>query len=662
MNPEKEIINLRNEIHKHTHLYYVEDAPIISDYEFDILLNKLVDFENKFPNFFDPNSPTQRVGGKVSKNFQSIEHDFPMYSLDNSYSKEDLENFHNRVLKKISNKDLNYLCELKFDGVSINLTYENGIFVRAVTRGDGIKGDDVTENVKTIKTIPLKLKGNFPLKFQIRGEIFIGLKDFNKMNEERAQNGLEPYMNPRNTASGSLKLQDSALVAKRPLQCFLYQVISDNSKTQSDNLNFAKSWGFNISNTYKLCNNINEVFQFINDWDKERNNLNFEIDGVVVKVNQINYQKILGFTSKYPRWAIAYKFKTMQAQTTLKSVSYQIGRTGAVTPVANLDPVLLGGTIVKRASLHNQDQINKLNLHTNDRVIIEKGGEIIPKIVGVEVSKRNLNSEKIIFINNCPNCLSYLQKNESEAHHYCPNTFSCPPQITGRIQHFISRKAMDINGIGNETIELMFKNNLISNYADLYSLKKEDLLSLERMAEKSVENIFQGLINSKKIPFERVLFALGIRYVGQTVSKNLANEYKSIDNLISKTYDELIMVDEIGERIAKSVVDFFNDSENVLNIEKLKNVGLQFETNIVVLDSKIFDNKTFVVSGVFDNYSRNELKKTIELNGGKNLSSISSKTSYLLAGDKMGPSKLKKAQDLGIQIISELDFITMLKV
>ena len=662
MNPEKEIINLRNEIHKHTHLYYVEDAPIISDYEFDILLKKLVDFENKFPNFFDPNSPTQRVGGKVSKNFQSIEHDFPMYSLDNSYSKEDLENFHNRVLKKIANKDLKYLCELKFDGVSINLTYENGIFVRAVTRGDGIKGDDVTENVKTIKTIPLKLKGNFPLKFQIRGEIFIGLNDFKKMNRERAQNGLEPYMNPRNTASGSLKLQDSALVAKRPLQCFLYQVISDNSKTQSDNLNFAKNWGFNISNTYKLCNNINEVFQFINNWDKERNNLNFEIDGVVVKVNQINYQKILGFTSKYPRWAIAYKFKTMQAQTTLKSVSYQIGRTGAVTPVANLDPVLLGGTIVKRASLHNQDQINKLNLHLNDRVIIEKGGEIIPKIVDVEVSKRNLNSEKIIFINNCPNCLSYLQKNESEAHHYCPNTFSCPPQITGRIQHFISRKAMDINGIGNETIELMFKNNLISNYADLYSLKKEDLLSLERMAEKSVENIFQGLINSKKIPFERVLFALGIRYVGQTVSKNLANQYKSIDNLISKTYDELIMVDEIGERIAKSVVDFFNDSKNILNIEKLKNVGLQFETNTVVLDSKIFDNKTFVVSGVFDNYSRNELKKTIELNGGKNLSSISSKTSYLLVGDKMGPSKLKKAQDLGIQIISELDFITMLKV
>ena len=482
------------------------------------------------------------------------------------------------------------------------------------------------------------------------------------MNRERAQNGLEPYMNPRNTASGSLKLQDSALVAKRPLQCFLYQVISDNSKTQSDNLNFAKNWGFNISNTYKLCNNINEVFQFINNWDKERNNLNFEIDGVVVKVNQINYQKILGFTSKYPRCAIAYKFKTIQAQTTLKSVSYQIGRTGAVTPVANLDPVLLGGTIVKRASLHNKDQINKLNLHLNDRVIIEKGGEIIPKIVDVEVSKRNLNSEKIIFINNCPNCLSYLQKNESEAHHYCPNTFSCPPQITGRIQHFISRKAMDINGIGNETIELMFKNNLISNYADLYSLKKEDLLSLERMAEKSVENIFQGLINSKKIPFERVLFALGIRYVGQTVSKNLANQYKSIDNLISKTYDELIMVDEIGERIAKSVVDFFNDSENILNIEKLKNVGLQFETNTVVLDSKIFDNKTFVVSGVFDNYSRNELKKTIELNGGKNLSSISSKTSYLLAGDKMGPSKLKKAQDLGIQIISELDFITMLKV
>ena len=659
---QKILKNLRDEIHMHTHLYYVKDAPIISDYEFDLMLKKLTDLELKFPQFFDINSPSQRVGGKVSKKFNNIKHDYPMYSLDNSYSKNDLDSFYSRILKKIPDDDLNFLCELKFDGVSINLTYENGVLVRAVTRGDGVQGDDVTENVKTIKTIPLKLNGDYPQKFQIRGEIFIELNDFNKMNIDRTNNGLEPYMNPRNTASGSLKLQDSAEVARRPLKCFLYQVVSehDESKTQYENLISASKWGFNISDSYRLCNSIDEVFDFINDWDQKRNNLDFEIDGIVIKVNQIDYQKTLGFTSKYPRWSIAYKFKTLQVSTVLLSVSYQVGRTGAITPVANLNPVLLGGTIVKRASLHNEDQINKLDLHINDHVLIEKGGEIIPKIVDVQFDKRNLDSNRISFINKCPSCQADLSKNESESHHYCLNFNSCPPQITGRIQHFISRKAMDINGIGNETILLMFQNKLITNYADLYTLKKEDLLSLDRMAEKSVENVFNGLNESKKMPFERVLFALGIRYVGQTVSKNLAKKFKSIDNLISQTYDELLLVDEIGERISKSVVDFFKCEKNIINIEKLKTAGLQFHSEIKTNVTNVFNNKTFVVSGVFEGYSRDHLKNLIEINGGKNLSSVSSKTNYLLAGDKMGPSKLKKAKDLGVDIISEQDFNKLL--
>ena len=659
---QKILKNLRDEIHMHTHLYYVKDAPIISDYEFDLMLKKLTDLELKFPQFFDINSPSQRVGGKVSKKFNNIKHDYPMYSLDNSYSKKDLDSFYSRILKKIPDDDLNFLCELKFDGVSINLTYQNGVLVRAVTRGDGVQGDDVTENVKTIKTIPLKLNGDYPQKFQIRGEIFIELNDFNKMNIDRTNNGLEPYMNPRNTASGSLKLQDSAEVARRPLKCFLYQVVSehDESKTQYENLISASKWGFNISDSYRLCNSIDEVFDFINDWDQKRNNLDFEIDGIVIKVNQIDYQKTLGFTSKYPRWSIAYKFKTLQVSTVLLSVSYQVGRTGAITPVANLNPVLLGGTIVKRASLHNEDQINKLDLHINDHVLIEKGGEIIPKIVDVQFDKRNLDSNRISFINKCPSCQADLSKNESESHHYCLNFNSCPPQITGRIQHFISRKAMDINGIGNETILLMFQNKLITNYADLYTLKKEDLLSLDRMAEKSVENVFNGLNESKKIPFERVLFASGIRYVGQTVSKNLAKKFKSIDNLISQTYDELLLVDEIGERISKSVVDFFKCEKNIINIEKLKTAGLQFHSEIKTNVTNVFNNKTFVVSGVFEGYSRDQLKNLIEINGGKNLSSVSSKTNYLLAGDKMGPSKLKKAKDLGVDIISEKDFNKLL--
>jgi DNA ligase (NAD+) len=482
------------------------------------------------------------------------------------------------------------------------------------------------------------------------------------MNHERSSNGLEPYMNPRNTASGSLKLQDSYEVSRRPLQCFLYQIVSDdnNYSTQEDNLKFARNWGFNISKSFKLCNTIDDISEFIDYWDKKRNSLDFEIDGIVIKVNQIKYQQILGFTSKYPRWAIAYKFKTMQAQTLLNSITYQVGRTGAITPVANLEPVLLGGTIVKRASLHNEDQINKLDLYLHDTVIIEKGGEIIPKIVDVEIKKRDFNSVKVQFIQNCPYCLSLLKKNKSEAQHYCVNSFSCPPQITGRIQHFISRKAMDINGIGKETIELMFENNLISNYSDLYFLNKESLLNLNRMAEKSVENIFEGLENSKKVPFERVLFALGIRYVGQTVAKNLAKKFKSIDNLILKSYDELIEVDEIGDRIARSVVKFLGDSNNLKNIEKLKMVGLKFEIDSTIIRKSILNNKTFVISGVFEDHSREELKSLIDQNGGKNLSSISSKTNFLLAGDKVGPSKLKKAKDFDITIIDEKYFIEML--
>ena len=660
---QQNIENLRDELHLHNYNYYVLDKPVISDFEFDMKLKDLINLENQYPEFNDNNSPSIRVGGSVIKNFNTVVHDFPMYSLDNSYSKDDLEQWNDRVFKNIGDENLKYLCELKFDGVSINLTYENGKLIKAVTRGDGIKGDDVTENIKTIKTIPLKLKGSYPAKFQIRGEIIIEKNDFLKMNIKRVEKGLEPYMNPRNTASGSLKLQDSSETAKRPLKCFLYQIVSSeqNYKTQNEYLVEALDWGFNISKTYKLCNNLSQVMSYINYWDEERDNLNYEIDGIVVKVNDINYQKELGFTSKYPRWSIAYKYKTEQAKTKLLSVSYQIGRTGAVTPVANLDPVLLGGTYVKRASLHNEDQINKLDLHINDFVNVEKGGEIIPKIVGVDLSKRVVKSKKIKFIENCPSCFKVLSRNESESHHYCLNFNNCPTQITGRVQHFISRKAMDINGLGNETIDLLYKGGLISNYADLYNLKKEDLILLDRMAEKSINNIFNGLEESKNIPFERVLFALGIRYVGQTVAKKLAKAFKSIDNIMSKKLEDLLLVEEIGKRISESIIEFFNNSENRLLIERLKELGIQFEikeSNLPV--NEILLGKSFVISGVFENHSRDELKKIIELNSGKVSSSISKKTNYLLGGKNIGPSKLVKVEKLEIPIISENDLIEIL--
>ena len=662
---KKNIEDLRNELHLHNYYYYVLDKPKISDYDFDMKLNDLIELEKKYPEFNDINSPTSRVGGAIIKNFDTIKHEFPMYSLDNSYSKEDLEDWNNRLYKNLTDNNLQYLCELKFDGVSINLSYENGKLIKAVTRGDGIQGDDVTENIKTIKTIPLKLKGNYPSKFQIRGEIIIEKGDFIKMNEKRLSEGLDPYMNPRNTASGSLKLQDSKEVAKRPLKCFLYQIVSSKQifKTQNECLLNALDWGFNISNTYKLCSNLKDITEYITYWDANRENLNYEIDGIVIKVNKIAYQDELGFTSKYPRWSIAYKFKTKQISTKLLSVSYQVGRTGAITPVANLEPVLLGGTYVKRASLHNQDQINKFDLCINDIVIVEKGGEIIPKIVGVEIAKRDIKYEKIKFIKNCPSCYKLLSKKESEAHHYCLNYNDCPPQITGRIQHFISRKAMDINGLGNETIDLLYSNGLILNYADLYDLKKENLILLERMAEKSVENIFIGLEDSKKIGFERVLFALGIRYVGQTVAKKIAKRFKSIDDLMSSSLDELLLVDEIGDRISESIVDFFSVKENIDIINRLKKIGLQFEmdeSNERI--SKLLSGYIFVISGVFNDYSRDELKRLIELNGGKLSSSISSKTNYLLGGSNIGPSKLLKVKKLEIPIISENDLIKMINI
>ena len=660
---QQNIENLRDELHLHNYNYYVLDKPVISDFEFDMKLKDLINLENQYPEFNDNNSPSIRIGGSIIKNFNTIVHDFPMYSLDNSYSKDDLEQWNDRVFKNIGDENLKYLCELKFDGVSINLTYENGKLIKAVTRGDGVKGDDVTENIKTIKTIPLKLKGSYPAKFQIRGEIIIEKHDFLKMNKKRVEKGLEPYMNPRNTASGSLKLQDSSETAKRPLKCFLYQIVSSeqNYKTQNDYLIEALDWGFNISKTYKLCDNLSQVMSYVNYWDVERDNLNYEIDGIVIKVNDINYQKELGFTSKYPRWSIAYKYKTEQAITKLLSVSYQIGRTGAVTPVANLEPVLLGGTYVRRASLHNEDQINKFDLHINDFVYVEKGGEIIPKIVGVNLTRRDVKSKKIKFIENCPSCFKVLSRNESESHHYCLNFNNCPTQITGRVQHFISRKAMDINGLGNETIDLLYKGGLISNYADLYNLKKDDLILLDRMAEKSINNIFNGLEESKNIPFERVLFALGIRYVGQTVAKKLAKAFKSIDNIMSKKLEDLLLVDEIGERISYSIIEFFNNSENRFLIKRLKELGLQFEikeSNLPV--NEILLGKSFVISGVFENHSRDELKKIIELNSGKVSSSISKKTNYLLGGNNIGPSKLVKVEKLEIPIISENDLIEIL--
>jgi len=663
MNPEQQIAQLRDELRTHNHNYYVLDNPTISDYDFDIKLKELQALEAAHPEFHDDNSPSLRVGGEVTKNFETITHTYRMYSLDNSYSKEDLEDWEKRI-KKMVDGEVTYTCELKYDGASMSLTYEDGKLVRAVTRGDGFQGDNVTTNVKTIKSVPLQLKGDYPPKFEIRGEIVLPFDGFNKMNEERVEAGEEPYRNPRNTASGSLKLQDSAEVAKRPLECLLYSIKGERLGliTQYENLEKARDWGFKVPDVAKVANSIDEVLEFINHWDVHRHDLPYETDGVVVKVNNLQQQEELGYTAKAPRWAMAYKFKAEQVATLLKQITYQVGRTGAITPVANLEPVQLAGTIVKRASLHNADQIEKLDIREGDTVYVEKGGEIIPKIMGVDLTQRPSNSEPTTYITHCPECDTQLVRTEGEAQHYCPNADGCPTQIIGRIQHYISRKAMDIEGLGGETVALLVENGLIVNYADLYQLTVEQLIPLERMAQKSAENLVNGVEASKQIPFERVLFGLGIRYVGETVAKKLAKHFKSIDALMVADEEALVLVDEIGDRIAQSLVAFFSSEENRTTVERLKDVGVQLQISEEQMANQTdtLQGKSFVVSGVFQKVSRIELKKLIEDNGGKVSGSISSKTGFVIAGDNMGPSKRTKAEDLGVPIISEDDFLQMI--
>jgi DNA ligase (NAD+) len=665
MDAKEKIKQLREALHEHNYLYYILDAPKISDFEFDQMLSSLQELERQYPELFDPNSPTQRVGGGVTKNFKTQAHRYPMYSLSNTYSKEELLQWVARVEKVLGDEKFEFTCELKYDGASISLTYEGGKFLRGVTRGDGTQGDDVSLNLRTIPTIPLELKGDYPDYFEIRGEIVLPFEGFKAMNEQRIRMGEEPFMNPRNTASGSLKLQDSRLVAERPLACFLYALAGEDLGVDSQMLGLekARSWGFKVPQTAILAATVEEVFRYLDHWDQNRFDLPYEIDGVVIKINRFDQQQSLGFTAKSPRWAIAYKFQAERAITQLESVSYQVGRTGAITPVANLSPVLLSGTTVKRASLHNADQIEKLALRIGDSVYVEKGGEIIPKIIGVNTENRPPQSQEIIFITHCPECQSELVKEDGEAQHYCKNQYGCPTQIAGKIQHFISRKAMDVDGLGNETVTLLYENHLISNIADLYHLNRNELLPLERMAEKSVDNLLQGIEASKQKPFAKVLFGLGIRYVGETVAKKLVKAFSYIDRIRDASREELIEVDEIGDRIADSLLDFFNDERNVLLIERLRQQGVQLEsqeqegsTNTVLADQK------FVISGVFQTISREGLKEKIESMGGTVVGSISAKTNYLVAGEGMGPSKKVKAEKLGIPIIDESTFFNMIKL
>ncbi len=659
-NIEQEINNLRQQLHQHNHKYYVLNTPSITDFDFDQLMNQLIELETKYPEYNDSNSPSQRVGSDLNKEFEQVKHQYPMLSLGNTYSEEEIQDFYNRVSKQLPDEDFEIVCELKYDGTAIGLSYENGQLIRGVTRGDGVQGDDVTNNVKTIKSIPLRLEGNYPEQFEIRGEIFLPHNGFQKLNAAREEAGETPFANPRNAASGSLKMQNSAQVAKRPLDCFLYYMLGENlpSEYHIKNLDQARTWGFKIPSHLKLCKSIEEVFDFIRHWDSERHNLPFDIDGIVLKVNSLDQQRRLGFTAKSPRWAISYKFKAEQGYTKLESVTFQVGRTGAVTPVANLEPVFLAGTTVKRASLHNSDIISSLDLHLGDMVYIEKGGEIIPKIVGVDESVRQNDAKVVKFIQLCPECETELIRIEGEAAHYCPNSSSCPPQLKGRVEHFISRKAMNIDGLGTETIDLLFQNKMINDVADLYALHPMQLTSLDRMGEKSAQNILDGLEASKQVNFARVLFALGIRYVGETVAKKLASGFKSFDKLMNASQEELIEVDEIGDRIALSVVDYFSNENNRQLVERLKQAGLQFELSQEeqASHSDKLEGMSFVVSGSFSTFSRDELKTVIEKNGGKNLSGVSSKTTYLVAGDKIGPSKLAKAEKLGVKIISEDEF------
>lgn len=659
-----EIDRLVNELNHHNQLYYIQNNPIISDIEFDQLLKKLEQLEKEYPEYASENSPTKRVGGDLTKKFTAVAHRYPMLSLSNTYSEEEIEEWENRIKKSID-EEISYVCELKYDGVAIGIRYENGAMTAAVTRGDGEKGELVTTNVRTIRTIPLQLQNDFPPDFEIRGEIFMPHEQFEALNQEREEAGEALYANPRNTASGTLKSLDSKVVADRKLDCYLYGLygLSDVQAGHFESVLKAKEWGFRIPPPEKRfiekTSSIQGIMEFIHYWNEARNALPFDIDGIVIKVNSYEQQRKLGFTAKSPRWAIAYKFKTSQVETVLESVSYQVGRTGAITPVANLNPVQLGGTTVKRASLHNADQIEKLDLHLGDFVQVEKGGEIIPKIVGVNLGKRT-SMEKVMFIDECPECQSNLVRKEGEAQHYCPNETACPPQVKGKIAHFISRKAMNIDGIGEETIEVLFEKELIKDISDLYRLTFDQLVDLERMGEKSANNMLKGIEASKSIPFERVLFGLGIRFVGETVAKKLAQSFQNMDALQAASYDELIDVEEIGEKIAISVQLYFQDSANLALILRLKEVGLTFESVKKEQVSSVLLGKVLVVSGTFETFSRDEIKELIERNGGKVGSSVSSKTHYLIAGANMGPAKLKSATNLGVVIISEDEFIKLI--
>lgn len=663
MSKEK-IEQLRKELEQHNYNYYVLSAPTISDMEFDAKLKELQSLEEAHPEFYDPASPTQRVGSDISDGFSQVAHVYPMLSLSNTYSEGEVTEFYERVRKAL-NEDFDLVCELKYDGTSISLTYENGLLQRAITRGDGEKGDDVTANVKTIRSIPLRLRGQYPALFEIRGEILMPWAVFDELNREREAQEEQLFANPRNAASGTLKLQNPSIVASRKLDAYLYYMLGEKlpSNTHSGNLNAAREWGFKVSDATKVCKTLNEVFDFINYWDGERKNLPVATDGIVIKVNSLNQQKNLGYTAKSPRWAIAYKFQAEKALTRLNTVSYQVGRTGAVTPVANLDPVQLSGTTVKRASLHNADIIESLDLHIGDMVFVEKGGEIIPKITAVDLSARVLIGDKVKFIRNCPECGAALVRIEGEAAHYCPNDNACPPQIKGKMEHFVSRKAMNIDGLGSETIALLFENNLLQNIADIYDLNVTDLARLERLGNKSAQNIKSSVGKSKEVPFERVIFALGIRFVGETVAKKLAFAFKNIEALEKATFDELVAVDEIGERIANSVQAYFADERHVEMLSRLKAYGLQMSVSEDKMKpaGNSLSGMSVVISGTFLYHSRDEYKTMIEQNGGKNVGSVSAKTSFILAGANMGPEKLKKAESLGVRLLNEEELLAMLK-
>ncbi|HPL77074.1 MAG TPA: NAD-dependent DNA ligase LigA [Paludibacteraceae bacterium] len=663
MTVKEQIEALRQEIEQHNYYYYVLSQPIISDYEYDMKMKQLQELEEKYPEYFDPLSPTQRVGSDITTSFEQAYHTYPMLSLGNTYTEGEVKDFYERVRKAL-NEPFELVCELKYDGVSISITYEHGEIQRAVTRGDGEKGDVVTANIKTIRSIPLRLKGDYPDKFEIRGEVLMPWAVFEALNKEREEQEEPLFANPRNAAAGTIKLQNSAIVASRKLDAYFYYVLGEQLPfdTHFENLQAARGWGFKISENIKLCRTLDEVWDFIHFWDKERKNLPVPIDGIVLKVNSLEQQRKLGTTAKSPRWAIAYKYQAEKALTKLLSVTFQVGRTGAVTPVANLEPVQLSGTTVKRASLHNADIIESLDLHIGDMVYVEKGGEIIPKITGVEKSARPQNGEKVVFIKNCPECNAPLIRYPGEAAHYCPNENGCPPQIKGKIEHFVSRKAMNIEGLGEETINLLYENGLLHNVADIYDLKISDLVSLERLGLKSASNLISSIEKSKEVPFERVLFALGIRFVGETVAKKLAYAFKSIEALQQADYEDLIQVEEIGDKIAQSVRQYFSDPKNLEIINRLKAAGVQMSLN----DDKSkrkgneLEGKSVVISGTFKYHSREEYKDLIEAHGGKNVGSVSSKTSFILAGENMGPEKLKKAQNLGIELIDENKFLSMI--